>query len=150
MSHIENLATMRAQIARKNYSDALRLGRSEIARGCDSSELLVLMATAALLGEGEECSLEEVREWLERAVECDPRNVDAHLELGHFLDTVVDESSVAIPVFETALEKTINLLETALDGLNSTAGLQDTKTQERVRALLARASRLLSSTSIEE
>lgn len=149
MSHLEKLATMRVQIA-KNYSGALQVGRSEIARGCDSSELLVLMAAAALLGEGEECSLDEVREWLERAVKCDPQNIDAHLELGHFLDAVADETSVAVPVFETALEKTIDFLETDLDGLNSTAGLQDAETQERVRALLARASRLLSPMSTGE
>jgi hypothetical protein len=143
MSHLETLAVMRGQVAEKDYSGALRLGRSELEHGRDSSQLLVLMATAGLLGDGEQCSLDEVREWLERAVKYAPQDVDAQLELGHFLDAVADEPRLAIPIFKAALGKAIEFLETALDGLDSTAGLHDQETQDHVRALRARASKLL-------
>jgi hypothetical protein len=143
MSHLDTLAAMRAQIREKDYTGALRLGRSELERGRDSSELLVLMATAGLLGDGEQCTIDEVREWLERAVKLDPHSVDAQLELGHFLDAVADEPQLAIPVFKGALEKSIDFLETALDGLDLTAELQDQETKEDIKALRERASKLL-------
>jgi uncharacterized membrane-anchored protein len=81
-SHSEALALMRARIAAKDYSVALQMGRAEMERSCDSSALLVLMSTAAQLGEGLDCSLDEIRDWLERAVKTDPQSVDALLEIG--------------------------------------------------------------------
>jgi hypothetical protein len=62
--HHDKLAAMRIEIANKNYEKALQLGRSEIERGCDSSDLLLLMATAGQLSEGDSCSLDDVRMWL--------------------------------------------------------------------------------------
>jgi len=46
MNHHDRLTAIRAEIAGKNYEDALQIGRSELERGCDSSDLLLLMATA--------------------------------------------------------------------------------------------------------
>src|SRR5688500_16812473 len=71
-------------IAGKNYESALHMGRSELERGCGSSDLLLLMATAGQLSDGNSCSLDEVRGWLEQATIRSPESVEAWLELGHF------------------------------------------------------------------
>lgn len=143
MSHLDVLVTMRDQIRNEEYSSALKVGRSELGRGYHSSELLVLMATAGQLGDGTDCSLDEVRAWLEQAVKLDPQNVDAQLELGHFLDAVVGEPTLAIPVFEAALGRAVDFLDAALEAINSTSNSQDDATRERVRAIRERASILL-------
>jgi hypothetical protein len=145
-THSETLALIRARIAATDYSVALQIGRAEVERGCDSSALLVLMSTAAQLGEGLDCSLDEIREWLERAVKGDPQSVDALLELGFFLDVVADASELAIPRFENAIELSMSFLSVALAGLRATGDSQDETMQERVQSLRERATKLLSDT----
>jgi hypothetical protein len=119
MSHLDQVALLRRQLTQKEYSEAISTGRRELASGCDSSELLVLMATAVLLSDGSGGSLDEARQWLERAANGDPRNVDASLELAHFLDAVADEPELAATVFESAALHAIKYLEDALAGLAS-------------------------------
>ena len=120
MSHLDQITVMQRHIAEQNYSEAILVGRHELASGCDSSELLVLLATAVLLSDGKNGSLDEARQWLERAAKGDPRNVDASLELAHFLDAVVAEQQLASQVFESAALQALGYLEDALAGLGST------------------------------
>jgi hypothetical protein len=120
MSHLDQVAVIRHHIAQHKYSEALLVGRHELARGRDSAELLVLMATVILLGDGNGGSLEEARQWLERATSGDPRSVDASLELAHFLDSVADEQQLAARGFESAGMQALGYLEDALAGLAST------------------------------
>lgn len=135
---------MRRAIADKNYEQALQIGRAEMDRGCDSSDLLLLLATAGQLSEGDSCSLDEVRGWLERATQLSPDHAEAWMELGHFLDAVVDQPQLAVSAFERALEKTVAVLEATLDGLESTSSSQDEATRERLEGLRRHAGTLLS------
>jgi hypothetical protein len=120
MSHLDQVAVIRNHIKQHQYSEAIRVGRGELARDCDSAELLVLMATAILLSDGNSGSLEEARQWLERATSGDPRSVDASLELAHLLDAVADEQELAAQGFESAGMQALGYLEDALAGLAST------------------------------
>jgi len=61
MSHLDQVALVRDHVTREEYSAAVALGRDELVGGRDSSELLVLMATASLLGDGNSGSLGEAR-----------------------------------------------------------------------------------------
>lgn len=144
MSHQDRLAAIRLEIAAENYENALQMGRAELEQGQDSPDLLVLMATAGQLSGGDTCSLEEVRDWLEQATTASPENIEAWLELGHFLDAVVDEPSLAAAAFETAFKKSIDRLEATLDGLHSTAPSHDEATRDRLNDLRAYALKLLS------
>jgi tetratricopeptide (TPR) repeat protein len=132
VSHHDRIVAMRRAIADKNYEQALQIGRAEMERGRDSSEVLLLLATAGQLSEGNSCSLDDVREWLERATELSPDNAEAWMELGHFLDAVADQPQLAVFAFERALEKSVAVLEATLVGLESTSSSQDAATRERL------------------
>lgn len=149
VSHHDRLAAMRRAIAEQDYEHALQIGRAEMDRGCDSSEVLLLLATAGQLSEGNSCSLDEVRGWLERATELDPGNAEAWMELGHFLDAVADQPQLAVFAFERALEKSVAVLEATLDGLESTSSSQDAATRERLEHVRRQASELLRTTARE-
>ena len=135
MSHLDQVALVRDHVTREEYSAAVALGRDELVGGRDSSELLVLMATASLLGDGNSGSLGEARQWLERAVNGDPRSVDASLELAHLLDAVEDEGQLAGQLFESAAAQSLGYLEDALAGLTST-GNPAPMIRQRLTALL--------------
>jgi len=139
----ERLTSMRREIAAKNYEQALQTGRDEIERGHESSDLLLLMATAGQLSEGDSCSLDDVRGWLERATQLSPDNDEAWMDLGHFLDAVADQPQLATSAFENALRRSLDILATALDGLESTELSHDEATRERVNSLRRRAATLL-------
>ena len=143
VSHHDGLAAMRRAIADRNYEQALQIGRAEMDRGCDSSDLLLLLATAGQLSEGTGCSLDDVRGWLERATQLNPDNAEAWMELGHFLDAVADQPQLAVSAFERALEKSVAVLRATLDGLESTSSSQDQVTRERLDQLRRQASELL-------
>src|SRR3954464_8801715 len=145
MSHPDRLTAIRIEIAGKNYENALQMGRSELERGCGSSDLLLLMATAGQLADGSSCSLDDVRGWLEQATITSPESAEAWLELGHFLDAVADEPQLAASAFERALENSVAFLEATLDGLGSTASSHDAAMQVRLSDLRQHALRLLSS-----
>jgi lipopolysaccharide biosynthesis regulator YciM len=145
MTHIHALAAMRADMRSRDYARAVRTGREELERERESSELLVLLAMAAQLADdGAGVTLDEVRFWLERAADSDPRNVDARLELGHFLDAVADRPTLAVDTFAAALEQAVEFVEAALDGLTSAAENADAATVERVMELRERAAERLS------
>lgn len=137
--------SVRERLDGRAYAEALTLGRAELARGCVSSELLVPMATAAQLGDGTDCSLDEVREWLERAVEADPLNLEAKVELGHFLDAVVDEPALAGSAFLDAMDGAMNFIGEATEGLRSAREDPNKETEERMRGLAERVSAMLGS-----
>jgi hypothetical protein len=141
---------MRRAIAEQNYEQALQIGRAEMERGCDSSDVLLLLATAGQLSEGNSCSLDDVRGWLERATELSPDNAEAWMELGHFLDAVVDQPQLAVFAFERGLEKSVAVLEVTLDGLESTSSSQDEATRERLDHLRQRVSKRLTITVHED
>jgi hypothetical protein len=145
MNHPDRLTAIRIEIAGKNYEGALQMGRSELERGCGSPDLLLLMATAGQLSDGNSCSLDEVRGWLEQATITSPESVEAWLELGHFLDAVADEPQLAASAFTRALENSVALLEATLDGLGSTASSHDAAMQARLSELRQYALRLLNS-----
>jgi hypothetical protein len=145
MSHSDRLTAIRTEIAGKNYESALQMGRSELERGCGSSDLFLLMATAGQLSDGNSCSLDEVRGWLEQATITSPDNLEAWLELGHFLDAVADEPQLAASAFARALEKSVAFLEATLDGLGSTEPSHDEAMQGRLSELRQHALKLLSS-----
>ena len=147
--HHDRLAAMRRAIVDKNYEQALQIGRAEMERGCDSSDLLLLLAAAGQLSEGTSCSLDDVRGWLEQATQLNPDNADAWMELGHFLDAVADQPQLAVSAFERALEKSVAVLQTTLDGLESTSSSQDEATRERLDHLRLHASELLRATARE-
>lgn len=149
-SYLDRLAAMRTAIAEKNYEQALQIGRAEMDRGCDSSDLLLLLATAGQLSEGDSCSLDDVHGWLERATQLNPDNAEAWMELGHFLDAVADQPQLAVSAFENALEKSVAVLEATLDGLESTSSSQDEATRERLAHLCQRAGKRLSRTAPED
>jgi tetratricopeptide (TPR) repeat protein len=134
---------MRTAIAEQNYEQALQIGRAEMERGCDWSDLLLLLATAGQLSEGSSCSLDDVCGWLKRATQLSPDNAEAWMELGHFLDAVADQPQQAVSAFESALEKSVAVLEATLDGLESTSSSQDEATRERLDQLRGHASELL-------
>jgi hypothetical protein len=140
---------MRRAIAEQDYEQALQIGRAEIERGCGSSEVLLLLATAGQLSEGNSCSLDDVREWLERATELNPGNAEAWMELAYFLDAVADQPQLAVSAFERALEKSVAVLEATLDGLQSTSSSQDAATRERLDQLRRHAGELLRTTVSE-
>lgn len=144
VSHHDRLSAMRRAIAEQNYEQALQIGRAEVDRGCDSSDLLLLLATAGQLSEGDSCSLDDVHGWLERATEVSPDNAEAWMELGHFLDAVADQPQLAASAFERALEKSLAVLEATLDGLESNSSSQDEAMRERVDNLRRHAAKLLS------
>jgi lipopolysaccharide biosynthesis regulator YciM len=136
VSHIHALAEMRADMRSSDYARAVRTGRVELDRGRESTELLVLLAMAAQLAEPQDgITQDDVRFWLERAADADVRNVDAHLELGHFLDNVADTPALAVDAFEAALEQSIEFVEAALDGLASAVETADEATVDRVRKI---------------
>jgi lipopolysaccharide biosynthesis regulator YciM len=140
MTHIHALAAMRADMRSRDYDRAVRIGRAELERDRESPELLVLLAMAAQLADdGAGVPLDEVRFWLERAADSDPRNIDARLELGHFLDAVAEPPALAVDTFEAALEQAVEFVEAALEGLASVAESGDPDTVERVRDLRERA-----------
>jgi hypothetical protein len=131
----DRLTAIRAQIANKNYEDAVRLGRAVLDGGCSSSDLLLLMATAGQLGDGSSCTLDEVRGWLEQATSFSPESPEPWLELGHFLEAVADEPRLAASAFERALEKSVDALAATLDGLDSTSSSHDEEMRGRLRKL---------------
>jgi hypothetical protein len=135
VSHHDQLAMMRKELTDQHYEQALRIGRAEIDRGCDSADLLLLMATAGQLSEGNSCSLDEVRGWLERAAQRSPGNAETWIELGHFLDAVADQPQLAASAFEKALGASLETLAAALEGLESTSLSQEEATRERVSGL---------------
>jgi lipopolysaccharide biosynthesis regulator YciM len=136
MSHIHALAAMRADMRSRDYARAVRTGRAELEIGRESSELLVLLAMAAQLCEPQDgVTNDDVRFWLERAADSDVRNVDARLELGHFLDAVGDEPDHAVDAFAAALDQAVEFVEAAMDGLASAAETAEDDTVERVREL---------------
>jgi len=137
------LAAMRAKLADGGYEEALEIGRNEIERGCGSSDLLLLMATAGQLSDGVSCSLEDIRAWLEQASQDSPDNPEAWLELGHFLDAVADQPQLAASAFQKALERSVAALEAALEGLDSTASTHDEGRQAHIDDLRRRAQALL-------
>jgi hypothetical protein len=149
VSHHDRLAAMRRAIAEQDYEHALQIGRAEMERGCDSSDLLLLLATAGQLSEGTSCSLDDVRGWLEQATQLNPDNAEAWMELGHFLDAVADQPQLAVFAFERSLEKSVAVLQTTLDGLESTSSSQDEATRERLDHLRRHASELLRTTTRE-
>jgi lipopolysaccharide biosynthesis regulator YciM len=150
MTHIHALAAMRADMRSRDYLRAVRTGRTELERGRESSELLVLMAMAAQLADdGAGVTLDEVRFWLERAADSDPRNVDARLELGHFLDSVAADPTLAVDTFEAALEQAVEYVEAAMEGLASVAEGADPDTVERVQDLRERAAERLSGLAVQ-
>jgi tetratricopeptide (TPR) repeat protein len=149
VSHHDRLAAMRRAIAEQDYEHALQIGRAEMERGCDSSDLLLLLATAGQLSEGTSCSLDDVRGWLEQATQLNPDNAEAWMELGHFLDAVADQPQLAVSAFERSLEKSVAVLQTTLDGLESTSSSQDEATRERLDHLRRHASELLRTTTRE-
>ena len=138
-THSKIVATLRTQLANRQYADALEGARAALGRGYDSSEVLILATCAGQLGEGDDCTLDEIRLWLEQAAAGDPRNVEAPMELGHFLDAVADEPSAAARAFDSALERSIDLLEVTLDGIASTIDERDAKDRARLQELLERA-----------
>lgn len=150
VSHHDRLAAMRTAIVEKNYEQALQMGRAEMDRGCDSSDLLLLLAAAGQLSEGDSCTLDDVHGWLERATQLNPDNAEAWMELGHFLDAVADQPQLAVSAFEKALEKSVAVLEATLDGLESTSSSQDEATRERLDHLRQRAGKRLSITAPED
>lgn len=131
--HESALAAVRHRLRARQFAEAIELGRAELASGRESAELLVLIAVAGQLEDGESCTLEEVREWLQTATRLDPTSVDALVEYGCHLDAVADQPELAVPVFEDALERSIGYLEAALEGLESAVEVAD----ERLRARLA-------------
>jgi tetratricopeptide (TPR) repeat protein len=131
MSHFDQIALVRSHMKEERYAEAVEVGRSELARQVDSSELLVLMANAVMLGDGNSGTLEEARAWLERAITSDPQNVEARLELGHFLDAVAGEPNEAARVFESAAELSLRQIDDALGGLVSVG--DDTTREARGR-----------------
>jgi lipopolysaccharide biosynthesis regulator YciM len=136
VSHIHALAEMRADMRSSDYARAVRIGRVELDRGRESTELLVLLAMAAQLAEPQDgITQDDVRFWLERAADADVRNVDAQLELGHFLDNVADTPALAVDAFAAALEQSIEFVEAALEGLTSAVETADEATVERVRKI---------------
>jgi lipopolysaccharide biosynthesis regulator YciM len=144
MSHIHALAEMRADMRSSDYARAVRTGRAELERGRESTELLVLLAMAAQLAEPQDgITQDDVRFWLERAADADVRNVDAQLELGHFLDAVADTPPLAVDAFSAALEQSLEFVEAALDGLTSAVETADDTTVERVREIRERAAERL-------
>jgi lipopolysaccharide biosynthesis regulator YciM len=144
MSHIHALAEMRADMRSSDYARALRTGRAELDRGRESAELLVLLAMAAQLAEPQDgITQDDVRFWLERAADADVRNVDARLELGHFLDSVAGSPALAVDAFEAAFEQAAEFVEAALEGLSSTVENADESTVERVRTIRERAAERL-------
>lgn len=149
VSHHDRLAAMRRAIAEQDYEQALQIGRAEMDRGCDSSEVLLLLATAGQLSDGNSCSLDDVRGWLERATELNPSNAEAWMELGHFLDAVADQPQLAVSAFERALEKSVAVLEATLDGLESTSSSQDAATRERLDHVRRHVGELLRTTARE-
>jgi hypothetical protein len=96
------------------------------------------MSTAGQLDDGESCTLDEVREWLETATRLDPTSVDALIEYGCHLDAVADQPNLAVPVFEQALERSIGYLEAALEGLESAVEVADGRLRARLAELRAR------------
>jgi lipopolysaccharide biosynthesis regulator YciM len=145
VSHIHALAEMRADMRSSDYARAIRTGRAELERGRESTELLVLLAMAAQLAEPQDgVTQDDVRFWLERAADADVRNVDAQLELGHFLDNVADTPSLAVDAFDAALEQAIEFVEAALEGLTSAVESADESTVDRVRKIRERAADRLS------
>jgi hypothetical protein len=135
---------LRASLKEGRYADVLQIGRERIKQGIESSELLILMSTAGQLSEADICSLQEVKEWLELAIEIDPDNINAKVELGHFLDAVMDDHQPAMAMFESAVEGAIELLKSALDGLGSAVDETNGDEQEHLKALQRRALELLS------
>jgi hypothetical protein len=144
MHYQDRLAAMRTEIAGEHYDNALEMGRAELERGCGSSDVLLLMATAGQLSDGNNCSLDEVHGWLKQATIMSPESPEAWLELGHFLDAVADEPQLAASAFEKALEKSVGCLAATLDGLGSTSSLHDEAMQGRLSELRKYALSLLS------
>lgn len=138
-THSAVVASLRARLASHQYAEALKEARSALAEGFDSSDVLILAATAGQLGDGEDCSLGEIRSWLEQAAAADPRNAEAHIELGHFLDAVMDEPQAAVYAFDTALAASVDRLDATLDGIVSSVDARDVQRNARLRALLDRA-----------
>jgi hypothetical protein len=81
---------------------------------------------------------------LEQATQLNPDNADAWMELGHLLDAVADQPQLAASAFERALERSLVVLESTLDGLESTTPSQDEVTRERMDNLRRRVGQLLS------
>jgi lipopolysaccharide biosynthesis regulator YciM len=145
VSHIHALAEMRADMRSSDYARAVRTGRAELERGRESTELLVLLAMAAQLAEPlDDVTQDDVRFWLERAADADIRNVDAQLELGHFLDAVAGTPALAVDAFGAALEQAIDFVEAALGGLTSAVETADESTVDRVRKMREGAAERLS------
>lgn len=123
MTHSDEVTTVRQLVKEGRYAEALEHGRNELRLERDSSELLVLMANAALLGDGSNTSFEEIQAWLERARATDPKNIETILDLAHFFDSVVDQAEMATSNFGIAANLALQYLKEAIIGLQSVGGL---------------------------
>lgn len=109
---LDNLDALRRN---GDHDEALRLANELLTQMPLSGELLVRVGLLLQLVR-DEGSLDEIEEKLGSAVVCAPSNVDASIELGHFLYAVRDKSNEALPYFESAREKAETLLKEALIG----------------------------------
>lgn len=87
--------------AQGRYSDALSKIDSEESMGRHSAPLLVWKARLLQLVD-DSGSLDEVENTLERAIQLDPANAEAFLELGWFQLNVADNPSKALEFFQNA------------------------------------------------
>lgn len=101
------LAAIRARVARTGEAteDDLGLIDEILEREGPSAEALVLRGQMMqLVGEDDPEALDEALACFREAIEVDPRSAEAHEELAHFLDDVVDEPEEAEVFFRRALE----------------------------------------------
>lgn len=79
-------------------------------------ELLILRGQLLeLIGDVEPEAIDEAFACFREAVELDPESAEAHEELAHFLDDVVDDPAEAEPFFRRAIE--LGAGESAREGL---------------------------------
>lgn len=78
--------------------------------------LLVIKADVIQLSDKSHYRLSNAEESLLRAIELEPHNLEAHIELGYFYYATMDQSEKAVPYFEQAEKYAEKILVAAILG----------------------------------